>query len=73
MNGDAYCPRKHGLISSLQVLGQFSGLLCAPALVADAANIAATKAAQFVHNHRNENNGVDSDIHGQGSVKTGMF
>lgn len=71
MNEDALCPRKHGLVSSLQVLGQFSGLLCPPALVVDAANIAATKAAQIVHNSRNDSSGVDSDIC-HGFVQAGM-
>lgn len=46
-------PRRLGLISSLQVLGQFSGLLCPPASVIDAANIAAAKAACFISNSKN--------------------
>ncbi|KAF8041799.1 hypothetical protein BT93_A0407 [Corymbia citriodora subsp. variegata] len=36
--------RRNGLVSSLQLLGQFSGLLQPPELVQDAANSAATKA-----------------------------
>ncbi|XP_038988885.1 mediator of RNA polymerase II transcription subunit 33A-like isoform X2 [Phoenix dactylifera] len=42
--------RKHGLVSSLQVLGLFSGLLLPPPSVVNAANSAASKAAAFVSN-----------------------
>lgn len=40
--------KKLGLISSLQLLGNFSGLLCPPASVTNAANRAAKRAASFV-------------------------
>ncbi|KAK7329058.1 hypothetical protein VNO77_23203 [Canavalia gladiata] len=46
--------RKLGLISSVQVLGHFSGHLCPPTLVVDAANQAARKAVSFVYNSMNE-------------------
>ncbi|XP_073105034.1 mediator of RNA polymerase II transcription subunit 33A isoform X2 [Elaeis guineensis] len=42
--------RKHGLVSALQVLGQFSGLLLPPPSVVNAANSAASKAATFLSN-----------------------
>lgn len=73
MNEKACGPRKHGLISSLQVLGQFSGPLCPPASVVNAANVAATKAARFVHNSKNEKDGVGYGGHGQGLIKAGLF
>ncbi|KAF9591887.1 hypothetical protein IFM89_009495 [Coptis chinensis] len=49
--------RKHGLISSLQALGQFMGLLCPPASVIIAANNAAAKAAVFISSFKNGNDG----------------
>ncbi|XP_004305061.1 PREDICTED: mediator of RNA polymerase II transcription subunit 33B-like [Fragaria vesca subsp. vesca] len=54
MNSKASTSRKHGLISSLKILGNFSGLLCPPSSVSDSANSAATKAARFIHNSNNE-------------------
>ncbi|KAL5720764.1 hypothetical protein ACHQM5_013403 [Ranunculus cassubicifolius] len=57
MNGDSEGTRKHGLISSLQSLGQFSGLLCPPASVIIAANNAAAKAASFISSLKNGNEG----------------
>ncbi|KAL5719353.1 hypothetical protein ACHQM5_012143 [Ranunculus cassubicifolius] len=58
MNGDSEGTRKHGLISSLQSLGQFSGLLCPPASVIIAANnAAATAAASFISSLKNGNEG----------------
>lgn len=50
----AHTLRRPGLISSLQVLGQFSGLLCPPASVVSAANGAARKAASFTLNSKSE-------------------
>ncbi|PON47750.1 hypothetical protein PanWU01x14_242170 [Parasponia andersonii] len=70
-NKKAPAPRKHGLISSLQVLGQFSGILCPPASVVNAANIAATKAARFVHHSKNEKDGVGYGSYGQALIKAG--
>ncbi|KAM6556132.1 hypothetical protein CsatB_003151 [Cannabis sativa] len=68
----AHALRKYGLISSLQVLGQFSGLLCPPASVVNAANIAAAKAATHVHNSKNEKgSGPGYGNHGQGLMKAG--
>ncbi|KAG1371452.1 mediator of RNA polymerase II transcription subunit 33A [Cocos nucifera] len=45
-----FASRKHGLVSSLQVLAQFSGLLLPPPSVVNAANSAASKAATFFSN-----------------------
>ncbi|XP_072997248.1 mediator of RNA polymerase II transcription subunit 33A-like [Typha latifolia] len=50
--GNKICSRKQGLISSLQALGQFSGLISPPPSVVNAANSAATKAAVFVSNFK---------------------
>lgn len=65
--------RSHGLISSLQILGQFSVLLSPPPSVANAANNAATKAAIFVSNlksgNSNPNGGrTDSSIKAVGNM-----
>lgn len=49
--------RMHGLISSVQILGHFSSLLCPPELVIGAANQAAAKAACFLYNSGNEQGG----------------
>lgn len=73
MNENACAPKKHGLISSLQDLGQFSGLLCPPSSVVNAANLAATKAARVVHNSKNEKDGVGYGSHCQGLIKAGLF
>ena len=69
----AHTLRRPGLISSLQVLGQFSALLCPPLSGVGEANIAVTKAAQFLHNSRNEKDHVDCGNHGQGFIRSGMF
>lgn len=66
-------PRKHGLVLALQVLGQFSSLVCPPESVVDAANTAATKAARFIRSSRNEDRGADFDHYDQGFIKAGMF
>ncbi|KAJ4978294.1 hypothetical protein NE237_009074 [Protea cynaroides] len=55
MDGTANASRRHGLISSLQALGQFSGLLSPPASVVVEANNAAAKAASFIYNFKNGN------------------
>ncbi|CAA6654567.1 unnamed protein product [Spirodela intermedia] len=44
---------KHGLISSIQLLRQFTGLLSPPPSVVMAANNAARKAASFISNFKN--------------------
>lgn len=51
--GDHYTSRRNGLVSSLQLLSQFSGLLSPPPYVVTAANNAATKAASFISNIKN--------------------
>ncbi|XP_050912341.1 mediator of RNA polymerase II transcription subunit 33A isoform X2 [Lathyrus oleraceus] len=62
---------KLGLTSSVQVLGQFSGLLCPPALVVDAANQAARKAASFIYNSMNEKGESFTNVHANANTKTG--
>jgi hypothetical protein len=64
---------KLGLISSVQVLGHFSGLLCPPALVVDAANQAAKKAASFIYNSMNEKGESFTSIHANGNTKAGRL
>ncbi|RDX90256.1 Mediator of RNA polymerase II transcription subunit 33A, partial [Mucuna pruriens] len=62
---------KLGLISSVQVLGHFSGLLCPPTLVIDAANQAARKAASFIYNSMNGKGESGSGIHANSNAKAG--
>ncbi|KAI6698742.1 hypothetical protein NL676_018861 [Syzygium grande] len=50
--------RRNGLISSLQLLGQFSGLLHPPELVQDAANSAAAKAANSSYKQMKGNDSI---------------
>ncbi|KAK4582106.1 hypothetical protein RGQ29_025323 [Quercus rubra] len=71
MNGKALASRKDGLISSLQVLGHFSSLLYPPALVVDAANSAARKAASFISSGKNERNIVVGGSHVDTSIRAG--
>ncbi|KAJ0975421.1 hypothetical protein J5N97_017386 [Dioscorea zingiberensis] len=47
-DGNKFSSKRHGLISALQVLGQFSGLLSPPPSVVIAANNAASKAHVFI-------------------------
>ncbi|XP_068668880.1 mediator of RNA polymerase II transcription subunit 33A-like [Aristolochia californica] len=65
-----YDAKRRGLISSLQVLGQFSGLLLPPASVVIAANNAALKAASFVSNSKSGGDGLGGVSHSNSSVKT---
>ncbi|CAJ1813668.1 unnamed protein product [Sphenostylis stenocarpa] len=60
-----------GLISSVQVLGHFSGLLSPPTLVIDAANQAARKAASFIHNSMNGKGESGTGIHPNANTKAG--
>eukprot|EP00256_Glycine_max_P068011 XP_025982606.1 mediator of RNA polymerase II transcription subunit 33A isoform X2 [Glycine max] len=62
---------KLGLISSVQVLGHFSGLLCPPTLVIDAANQAARKAASFIYNTMNGKGESGTGIHANTNTKAG--
>lgn len=73
MNGKAHVSRKDGLISSLQVLGHFSGLLCPPAAVVDAANSAARQAARFITNAKNERGVIGGGGHVDTSIKAGCL
>jgi hypothetical protein len=50
--GNKILPRRQGLISSLQDLIQYSGLLVPPSSVVNAANAAASKAAIFKANYK---------------------
>lgn len=61
MDGKSYGARKLALISSLQLLGNFSDLLCPPASVATAANSAAAKAASFISNSKNSKDSLSSE------------
>lgn len=62
---------KLGLISSVEVLGHFSSLLCPPALVVDPANQAARKAARFIYNSTNKNGEPVTGIHANSNTKAG--
>ncbi|KAK7374126.1 hypothetical protein VNO80_07552 [Phaseolus coccineus] len=59
------------LISSVQVLGNFSCLLCPPTLVIDAANQAARKAASFIYNSMNGKGESGTGIHANANTKAG--
>ncbi|XP_054780626.1 mediator of RNA polymerase II transcription subunit 33A-like isoform X2 [Prosopis cineraria] len=61
--------RKHGLILSVQILGHFSSLLCPPELVVGAANHAAVKAACFIYNSMNGEDGSGTDIRSCGNLR----
>ena len=63
--------KKLGLISSVQVLGHFSSLLCPPALVVDAANQAARKVASFIYSSMNEKGESGIGIHANTNAKAG--
>lgn len=58
IKGEDLASRKQGLVSSLQVLGHFSGLLCPPASVVNAANSAAAKAASFISDPKNSKHDI---------------
>lgn len=70
--GNNFASRRHGLISSLKTLGQFSALLSPPPSVVNAANNAATKAAIFVSNFKAGNNNQNVGRNDT-SIKAGMF
>ncbi|KAK3444706.1 hypothetical protein EUGRSUZ_A00858 [Eucalyptus grandis] len=55
--------RRNGFISSLQLLGQFSGLLYPPELVQDSANSAAAKAAVFTSKQMNGSDSISVGDH----------
>nr|XP_010921239.1 mediator of RNA polymerase II transcription subunit 33A isoform X2 [Elaeis guineensis] len=67
--GNNFASRKHGLISSLQVLGQFSGLLSPPPSVVNAANSAASKAATFISNLKTGSGNLGVPNRNDSSVK----
>lgn len=62
---------KHGLISSIQLLRQFTGLLSPPSSVVMAANNAARKAAFFVSNFKNGTSSANSIDHNDTSGEAG--
>lgn len=66
-----FASRKHGLVSSLQVLGQFSGLLLPPPSVVNAANSAASKAATFISNLKTGSGNLGVPNLSESSVKAG--
>lgn len=69
VDGKGYASRRHGLVASLQILGQFNGLLLPPASVVVAANNAATKAATFISSFKNGNDSFKGAALGDNSVK----
>lgn len=71
IDGKDHASRKHGLISSLQVLGHFSGLLCPPASVVSAANGAATKAASIISDPKNLKDGIIGGSSIDTNIKSG--
>lgn len=70
MDGDR-ASRKQGLISSLQVLGLCTILLCPPNSVVNAANDAAAKAASFISNSQNVKDGLSGGGCCDTSLKAG--
>ncbi|GKV04275.1 hypothetical protein SLEP1_g16451 [Rubroshorea leprosula] len=60
MDRKGFGARKLALISSLQLLGNFSGLLCPPASITTGANNAAAKAASFISISKNAKDGLGS-------------
>ncbi|XP_077214711.1 mediator of RNA polymerase II transcription subunit 33A-like isoform X2 [Tasmannia lanceolata] len=69
LEGNRYASRRRGLISSLQVLGQFTGLLVPPASVVIAANNAAAKAAAVISSIKNGSDNFNAVGNGDTSVK----
>lgn len=62
---------KEELISSLQVLESFTGLLCPPACVVGEANSAAVKAARFISTSKNIKDGLISNSFGDPFLSSG--
>jgi hypothetical protein len=73
VDGKGQTSRKNGLISSLQVLGQFSGLLCPPASVIGAANAAAVKAASFISNSKSARGDSVCGTHSDSDINAGIL
>ncbi|KAJ9185518.1 hypothetical protein P3X46_005145 [Hevea brasiliensis] len=71
VEGNGQTSRKHELILSLQVLGDFSGLLCPPSSVMGAANNAALMAASFISNSKNTKSGSGDANRTDPSVNAG--
>lgn len=71
MTGNMQGSRRHGLVLSLQLLGNFSSLLSPPSSVVVAANMAAIKAATFISNMKKVNDGFDANSHPIASSKAG--
>jgi hypothetical protein len=71
--GNKSLPRRQGLVSSLQDLIQYSGLLVPPSSVVNAANAAASNAAIFKANYKAGL--VNSSMMGQtdSSAKAGTY
>lgn len=63
--------RRHGLVSSLQLLMQYTGLLSPPPSVVNAANNAAAKAAKFIAHFKNGSSGIGASQQGT-SFKAGV-
>ncbi|CAM8961864.1 unnamed protein product [Rhodiola kirilowii] len=66
-----FSSKQQGVIFSLQIVGQFTGLLSPPLSVVGAANNAAAKAANFLSESKNGNAGIRGNGPGEVSVKAG--
>ncbi|OUZ99643.1 hypothetical protein BVC80_9061g76 [Macleaya cordata] len=71
IDGRGQASRRQGLISSLRILGQFSGLLSPPSSVVISANNAAAKAANFISNFKNGSDSFGGSIRGDTHGKAG--
>ncbi|KAF8656551.1 hypothetical protein HU200_060610 [Digitaria exilis] len=71
--GSRILPRRQGLISSLQDLIQYSGLLVPPSSVVNAANAAASKAAIFKANYNAGAGNSSMVIQTDSSTKAGTY
>jgi hypothetical protein len=75
--GSKILPRRQGLISSLQDLIQYSGILVPPSSVVNAANAAASKAAIFKANYTsgvvNSSMVAQTDSSTKASPKAGTY
>ncbi|XP_049933972.1 mediator of RNA polymerase II transcription subunit 33A-like isoform X2 [Nymphaea colorata] len=69
MERDTDSSIRHGLVSALQILGQFSALLSPPPSVVIAANNAAAKASNFITNLKGGNDNFSSVKHVDTSIR----
>lgn len=71
MDENCLGPRKKGLISSLQMLGHFNGLLFPPSSITGEVNSAAAKAYNFISASMNTNDSAGSDSLGSAPLSSG--